>query len=169
MPNVPWQALAGPAGRWLLRCLPGFVLRQYYNAEALAEDIKLRLHGESGTKLTRPREGLVAPSLEILGELFNMSPLDVHVTAVRSFLSYDSLQGGSVFAECDVWNSFHVRRGSSSTFGVTYRLNQFQMAILSSFIERNIPLHIHFCLYVHSRAGIARPAKSFWVASSALR
>ncbi|MGH9468881.1 MAG: hypothetical protein ACRD1N_00900 [Terriglobia bacterium] len=132
IPEIPWQAAAKPAAAWLLRRLPGFILRKRYNAEALEADIKLRLLAESGATLKRPRE-LVAPSIEFQGEAFNMSAyLDVSVTAVRSFLSSPPEKRGNVFAECDDWSGFRLPRGSSRPFVVTYWLNQFQMTLVSS-------------------------------------
>ncbi len=168
IPEMPWRTVAEPMGRWLLRRLPAVVFTKYYNPLDLENDIKIRLQSERPIVM-RPGK-LRAPSLEIEGEVFNMSPyLDLHVTAVRSSLSADCNAGGDVFAKFDDWGGFDLPRGEPRPFMLTYWLNEFQMRVVSSCLDERVRMTVDVMLYADSRIGVARPFKQFYVTDPIVR
>lgn len=168
-PDLPWQALLGPTARWLIRRLPAFLLSRYYNAEDLEGHLKMRLLAESGATLNFAK-GLAAPSLEIQWELFNLSPyLDIEVAALHSFLSSAPEHGGDVFAAQDAWGGYQVRRGTSRLLQLTYWLNQFQSTVVSSCLDKHIPICASVSLDVSSRVGVVRPFKNFYISNPTLK
>ena len=165
-PGISWRHVAEPAGRWLLKKLPAAIFARYYSPRQLGDDIKIRL----ASVVFRLPGKLKAPSLEINLEAFNMSPhLDVHVTAVRSFLSSDAEAGGDVFAELDDWAGFYLPRGRSRPCMLTYRLNAFQMEVVQECLRVSACLHVFVTLWVDSRIGVVRPFKTFEISQPILR
>jgi hypothetical protein len=158
-PAVTWRTVAEPIGRWLLRRLPTFIFRRYYSPQELANDIKIRLRSARfrAAKLVR---GLQVPHFEIELEAFNMSPyLDVNVTRVLTSLSAYGEEVLETFADLDRSWGFNLPRNTSCPFHVTYWLNEFQTAVVSTYVNEHLTLKLDMVLWAESRVGMVRPFK----------
>jgi hypothetical protein len=105
-------------------------------------------------------KGLQAPYFEIELEAFNLSPyLDVDVKGVLTHLSAYGETVAEMFAELDNWVGFDLPRSTSRPFHVTYWLNEYQTAIVSTYVMEHLTLELYVMLWAESRIGMARPFK----------
>ncbi len=159
-PEVLWGTVGKPLGGWLLRHLPTFIFARYYSRLDLQEDLKIRLRSARLETVKLARE-LQVPHFEAELEAFNMSPhLDVHVRGVGSRLMAFAERGAEVFARLDDWSGFDLPRGDSRPFHLTYWLNEYQMALVSTYVRERLSMQLYVVLRVESRVGPIRPFKN---------
>jgi hypothetical protein len=167
--GVSWQAVAKPIGGWMLRRLPTFIFRKYYPPRQLENDVKIRLRSArfETVKLIR---GLQAPYFMVELEAFNMSPyLDVDVRGVVTHLMAYGEEAMEIFADLDDWVGFDLPRSTSRPFHVTYRLNEYQTAIVSTYAKEHLALELYVMLWAESRVGVIRPFKLLDIKNAATR
>jgi hypothetical protein len=166
-PEVHWGTVAKPLGRWVLKHLPTFVFAKYYNRRDLEEDIKIRLRS-ARLETVKVARKLQVPYFEAELEAFNMSPyLDVHVRGVRSHLLAWGEVAPEPFAELDDWAGFDLPRGSSHLFHLTYWLNEYQMAIVSTYLKERLSMRLYVMLCAESRVGLIFPFKHLDIGNTA--
>ncbi len=152
-PEVSWGTVAKPLGGWLLRHLPTFIFAKYYTARDLEEDIKIRLLSARLETVKLARK-LQVPYFWAELEAFNMSPhLDVQVRGVGSRLLARAEQAEAGFAAVDDWRGFDLPRGESRPFHVRYWLNEYQMAVVSTYVKEGLSMQLYLILWVESRVG----------------
>ncbi len=111
-------------------------------------------------KTVKVARELQVPYFEAELEAFNMSPhLDVHVRGVGSWLMAFAERAAEIFATLDDWRGFDVPRGESRAFGVTYWLNEYQMAVVSTYVRERLTVQLYVRLHAESRVGAVNPFK----------
>ena len=167
--SVSWRTVAKPIGGWLFKRLPTFIFRKYYGPRRLENEIKIRLRSAKfGTvKLVR---GLQAPYFEVELEAFNMSPyLDANVRGVLTHLGAYGEVGAKQFADLDDWAGFDLPRGTSRPFCVIFWLNEYQNAIVSTYVKEHLTLQLSVMLRAESRVGVIHPFKLLDIRDPATR
>jgi hypothetical protein len=154
---------------WLFRRLPTFIFRKYYPPAQLENDVKIRLRSArfENVKLVR---GLQAPYFEVELEAFNMSPyLDADLRGVLTHLGAYGEVGAEAFADLDDWVGFDLPRGTSRPFHVIFWLNEYQNAIVSTYVKEHLTLQLSVMLRAESRVGVIRPFKLLDIRNPATR
>jgi hypothetical protein len=95
--------------------------------------------------------------------------LDVNVTGVLTDLSAYGEKALETFASLDDWVGFDLPRGTSQPFHVTYWLNEYQTAIVSTCVNEHLALQLKVMLWAESRIGMVRPSKLLDIRNAATR
>jgi hypothetical protein len=149
--------------------LPTFIFRKYYPAQQLQDEIKIRLRS-ARLVTAKLLGGLQVPYFELELEAFNMSPyLDLNVTGLLSSLAACREPAAETFAECDHWGGFNLPCGTSRPFHIRYWLNEYQDAVVSTYVRERWALQLFVVLWAESRIGMVRSFKTLVIKNPTVR